>query len=181
MRKYKVSIQGYGTEIAIGSVTQEQKEILSNPDKDLLEIVCEDLDEYGGWHEVDDQFHRWGASGRYVIEIDDEEGNTVLSIDSDDIGEYEGLIHYEECEIDESKDLLMCVAFEKGSFFEGDFETEEEFDISKLRIRIDEEIGIPGYFYGDIVAGVFYDDEEVDNYGGSTDGKSFEAFASFRK
>ncbi len=54
MRKYKVSIQGYGCEATIGSASEELKEILSNPDKELIEIVTEDLDDYGGWYEIDD-------------------------------------------------------------------------------------------------------------------------------
>jgi hypothetical protein len=48
-----------------------------------------------------------------------------------------------------------------------------------LRIRIDGEIGIDECYYGDMVRGVYYDDEEVDNYGGSTDGKSFEVYKNF--
>jgi len=185
MRKYKVSIHGYGCEATIGSVSDEIKEVLRNPEKDLTEIASDDLHEFGGWHSIDDQFHRWGASGRYNIDIYDEEGNTVMSMDSESIHDYDdddegfSIVHYEKCEIDESQDLLMCIAYEKGGFFEGDIETEEEFDIKKLRIRIDEEIGIPGFYYGEIVGGVFYDDEEIDNYGGSTDGKSFEVYTSF--
>ena len=183
MRKYKVSISGYGCEATIGSVSEELKQILSNPDKELVEIVDEDLDEQGGWYEIDDQFHRWGASGRYVIEVTDEEGETVLAIDSENLSEHDTedfeLVDYEYADIDDSKDLLMCVAFEKGSFFEGDIFTEEEFDVKKMKIRIDSEIGIEGYFYGDIVGAVLYDDEEIDNYGGSTDGKSFETYKNF--
>lgn len=185
MRRYKISIYGYGCEITIGSINEEIKTILSNTDKDLTEIASDDLHEHGGWHSIDDQFHRWGASGTYTIEIYDEEGNSILSMDSESIHNYDddeegfSIVHYEKCELDESKDLLMCVAYEKGSFFEGEFETEEEFDIKKLRIRIDEEIGIPGFYYGDMVGGVFYDYEEVDNYGGTTDGKSFEVYTSF--
>ena len=140
MRKYKVSISGYGCEATIGSVSEELKQILSNPDKELVEIVDEDLDEQGGWYEIDDQFHRWGASGRYVIEVTDEEGETVLAIDSENLSEHDTedfeLVDYEYADIDDSKDLLMCVAFEKGSFFEGDIFTEEEFDVKKMKIRI---------------------------------------------
>ena len=59
MKKYTVSIQGYGHEITIGSVTDEQKEILNNEEKELIDIVNEDLDDYGGYHEIDNQYHRW--------------------------------------------------------------------------------------------------------------------------
>lgn len=183
MRTYKISIIGYGSEVTIGSVTEETKKILSNPDKELVEAVDEDLDEIGGWYEIDDQFHKWGASGVYIIEITDEEGETVLTIDSDSLHgqDTEGfeLVEYEYVPVDETKDLLMCISFEKGSFFQGDITTDGEFDITKMRIKIYDEIGISQYFYGDIVGEIYYDGEEVDNYGGDTNGKSFEAYKNF--
>ena len=57
--------------------------------------------------------------------------------------------------------------------------TEDDFDITKLKIRIEGEVGIDEYYFGDIVSGVYYDDEEVENYGGSTDGKSFDVTKNF--
>ena len=183
MKKYKVSIYGYGAEVTIGSVNEEQKEILNNPDKELWEIAANDLEEWGGWYEVDDQFHRWGAAGTFTVLIQDENGDTLYELDSDNLHEFDTdefeLVDYECIEVDESLDLLMCASFEKGGFFEGDILTEEDFDITKLRIRIDGEVGIDEYYFGDIVSGVYYDDEEVDNYGGSTDGKSFDVTKNF--
>ena len=182
MKKYKVSIYGYGAEVTIGSVDEEQKEILNNPDKELWEIAANDLEETGGWCEVDDQYHRWGASETFTILIEDENSEEVYKIDSDNLSEFDTeefeLVDYECIEVDESKDLLMCASFEKGGFFEGDIET-EEFDITKLKIKIEGEVGIEEYYFGDIVAGVYYDDEEVDNYGGSTNGKSFDVTKNF--
>jgi len=180
--KYTVSIFGYGSEVTIGSVNEEQKAILSNPDKELVDCVLEDLEEWGGWYEIDNQYHRWGAAGTFTVLVQDSEGNTIYEIDSEYLSKYDTeefeLVDYECVEVDESQDLLMCVAYEKGSFFEGDIET-DDFNISKLRIRIDGEIGIDECYYGDMVRGVYYDDEEVDNYGGSTDGKSFEVYKNF--
>jgi hypothetical protein len=183
MKKYKVTIYGYGAEVTIGSVDEEQKVILNNPDKELWEIAANDLEDYGGWYEVDDQYHRWGASGTFTVLIQDENGDTLYEIDSENLHDFDTeefeLVDYECIEVDESKDLLICASFEKGSFFEGDIETEDDFDITKLKIRIDGEIGIDEYYFGDIVSGVYYDDEEVDNYGGSTDGKSFDVTKNF--
>jgi hypothetical protein len=183
MKKYKVTIYGYGAEVTIGSVDEEQKAIINNPDKELWEIVTNDLEDWGGWYEVDDQYHRWGASGTFTILIEDENGEEVYKIDSDNLSEFDTeefqLVDYEYTEIDESKDLLMCASFEKGGFFEGDIEIEDDFDITKLKINIDEEIGIEEYYFGDIVSSVYYDDEEVDNYGGSTNGKSFDVTKNF--
>jgi len=184
MKKYKVTIYGYGAEVTIGSVDEEQKAIINNPDKELWEIVTNDLEDWGSWYEIDDQYHRWGASGTFTILIEDENGEEVYKIDSDNLSEFDTeefqLVDYEYTEIDESKDLLMCASFEKGGFFEGDIET-EEFDITKLKITIDEEIGIEEYYFGDIVAGVYYDDEEVDNYGGSTTVSHLMLLRTFKK
>jgi len=131
MGKYTISISGYGCELTIGSVSEEEKEILSNEDKELIEIVTEDFD-YG------------------PEEIDD----------------------------DATKDLLACWHGEKGEFFRGYVEA-EEFDISKLKIEISEvEIG-DDFYFGDIISKISYDGEELDNWGGDTTGKSFDAWKSF--
>jgi hypothetical protein len=183
MKKYTVSIQGYGSEITIGSVTPEQKTLLLNEDKDLVEIVQEDLDEYGAYYEIDDQYHRWGATDHYTITIEDEEGNTVFELKDEDMHSHDTddfeLVEFVYPEINEDLDLLITVAAEKGSFFLGNIETESDFDLSKLKIKIDSDIEAGEYSFGNIVSGIFYDGEEVDNYGGDTDGKSFDAYKNF--
>lgn len=180
--KYTISVYGYGAEVTIGSVNEELKQILSNPEKELIDIVTEDIEDFGGWYEIDDQYHKWCASGNFTILVEDENGNEVCKIDSENMHKYDSdtfeLVEYDCIEVDESKDLLMCVAYEKGSFFEGDVET-DRFEISKLKIKIDGEIGIDECYFGDIISGIYYDDEEVDNYGGGTDGKSFEVYKNF--
>jgi hypothetical protein len=55
---------------------------------------------------------------------------------------------------------------EKGTFFEGNIELRAPFDITKLELHYDEFDG------EDIVTSVVYDGEDIDNWGGSTDGKS---------
>lgn len=180
--KYTISVYGYGAEVTIGSVNDELKNILSNPEKELSDIVLEDLEEFGGWYDIDNQYHKWGASGNFTILVQDEEGNEVCKIDSENMHKYDSdtfeLVEYNYIEADESKDLLMCVAYEKGSFFEGDIEA-DRFEIGKLKIVIDDEIGIDECYFGDIISGIYYDDEEVENYGGGTDGKSFEVYKNF--
>jgi hypothetical protein len=184
MKKFTVSIQGYGHEITIGSVTEEQKEILSNEEKDLIDIVNEDLDDYGGYHEIDDQYHRWGAVESYTITIEDEDGNVVFEVDENGLYEHdtedfelvESIDIYDQ--INQDLDLLVTVAHEKGSFFMGDFEA-EEFDLTKLKITIDTDIVACDYTFSDTISGVYYDGEEIDNYGGDTSGKSFDAYKNF--
>jgi hypothetical protein len=183
MKKYNVSIQGYGCELTIGSVTEEQKEILNNEDKDIYEIVNDDLEDFGGYYEINDQFHRWGASDVFTITIKDEDDNVVFEVtdeskydyDTDDFELFES-----KCpEINEDLDLLITQATEKGSFFLGDFETDGEFDITKLKITVDSDIEVGEFYFGDIISGVYYDGEEVDNYGGDTSGKSFDVYKTF--
>ena len=55
---------------------------------------------------------------------------------------------------------------EKGTFFEGEIELKLPFDIQLLELHYDEVDG------EEIVNRVVYDGEEIDNWGGSTDGKS---------
>jgi hypothetical protein len=55
---------------------------------------------------------------------------------------------------------------EKGTFFEGEIELTAPFDITKLELHYEEVDG------EEIVNSVYYDGEEIENYGGSTDGKS---------
>jgi hypothetical protein len=183
MKKYKVLINGYGSELTIGSVTEEQKEILSNEDKDIYEIVNEDLDDFGGWNEIDDQFHCFGATSPFTIIITDEDDNELYNIPEENAYDYDtddfSLIENEYPEIDDTKDLLICYTSEKGSLFLGYIETEDDFDITKLKIvSSDIEIGDFLYF-GDIISNVLYDGEEVDNWGGDTDGKSFDVYKNF--
>lgn len=61
----------------------------------------------------------------------------------------------------------------KVLFFESEFYC-EEFDSNKLKIIVDNEVGISSYFYGDMISKIFYDGEELENIGGPTDGKYFE-------
>lgn len=83
--KYTISVYGYGSEVTIGSVNDEAKIILSNPEKELIDIVLEDLDDFGGWYEIDDQYHRWSADENFTLLVQDELGNTIYEIESDNL------------------------------------------------------------------------------------------------
>jgi hypothetical protein len=183
MKKYTILITGYGSEITIGSVTDEQKEILSNEEKDLIDIVNDDLEEFGGYYEIDDQFHRWGAADVFTITIKDENGDTLYEINDNDKSEYDTddfeLFENKCPEINEELDLLITVSTEKGVFFKGEIEIDDDFDITKLKITVDSDIEVGEYYFGDIISGVYYNGEEIDNYGGDTNGKSFDVYKNF--
>jgi len=181
--KYSIRINGYGSEITIGAVSEEEKAILSNTEKDLQELVFEDLEEVCGWSEIDDQFHCFGATSPFTIIIEDEEGKELHKIDEENIYEYDtedfSLVENEYPEIDVTQDLLICYSGEKGSFFLGYVELEGEFDITKLKIVFsDVEVG-DFFYFGEIISNVLYDGEELENWGGDTSGKSFDVLKNF--
>jgi len=181
MNKYTISISGYGGELTIGTVNEKEKEIIQkglDSDLDLHEILQHDT--IGSdWYDFDDVFHRWSASGNFRITIYENE-NEILELTAEDLyDKFSNIIEYSCTDIDNSKDLILCISHEKGHFFEGEFEA-EKFDISKLKIEMEEEIGVDDcYYYGDMINSIYYDDEEIQDMGGSTDGKSFEIYKNF--
>jgi hypothetical protein len=178
--KYTVSITGYGAEVTAGVPQENELELLCNEEKDIYDILMDFEDR--SWHDIDDQYHRWGAAGTFTVTITDESGNQVAKFNSDSLyyseDDEDELVEFNSIEIDESQPILMCISYEKGEFFSGEFET-DDFDIHKFKIQMDDEIGIDECYFGDLVSGVTYDGEEIDNIGGGTDGKSFEIYKNF--
>lgn len=184
-RTYKISMWGYGGEKVMGTVDKAVWDYCNDNQVDLSEIAWGDEDTVedmgldldmmpfspGSWYECDDMGHINGVSrDAGTIQIEDESGNTVLersldSIDGTDIG---------LCCSDEvwagSKPkgtvVFIGTSNEKGTFFEGEIELRAPFDITKLELNYDEFDG------EDIITSVTYDGEDIDNFGGSTDGKS---------
>ena len=185
-RTYKISMWGYGGEKVMGTVDKAVWDYCVEHQVDLSEIAWGDEDTAqdemgldldmlpftpGSWYECDDMGHISGVSrDAGTIQIDDENGDTVLersldSIDGTDIG---------LCCNDEvwagSKPkgtvVFIGVSNEKGTFFEADLELRAPFDITKLELQYDDFDG------EDIVTGITYDGEDIDNWGGSTSGKS---------
>jgi hypothetical protein len=185
-RTYKISMWGYGGEKVMGTVDKKIWDYCNNNQVDLSEIAWSDEDTVqeemgldldmlpftpGSWYECDDMGHINGVSrDAGTIQIEDESGNTVLersldSIDGTDIG---------LCCSDEvwagskPKGTVVFIGSsnEKGTFFEGEIELSAPFNIEKLELNYDEFDG------EDIITSVTYDGEDIDNWGGSTDGKS---------
>jgi len=183
MKKYRIVIDGTGGELTIGNVSDEEKEILSNPDKDLIELVNEDLEEICSWSEIDDQIHRFGVTESFTLTIYDEEDNELYKLDDSDNTKYDTddfeMFEFEYPEINEDADILLCYSTEKGRFFDGYIEVDGDFDITKLKIKISSDIEVGDFYYGDIMEGVYYNGEEVDNFGGDTNGKSFDVYKNF--
>jgi len=185
-RTYKISMWGYGGEKVMGRVDPKVWDYCMEHQVDLVDIAwnydaCEemDLDEDllpftpGSWYECDGMAHVNGVSrDAGTIQITDENGDTVFEKrleDCDGCDDSPGWSCNDEVWVGMAKKgevVFIGSSNEKGTFFEGDIQLRAPFDIEKLVLNYDEVDG------EEIVNSVYYDDEEIENYGGSTDGKS---------
>jgi hypothetical protein len=185
-RTYKISMWGYGGERVMGRVSQEEWDYCMENQVDLSDVAwnsnaAEDmgLDEDklpfppGSWYECDGFAHTNGVSrDAGTLQIEDENGETVVEKsleDCDGCDDSPELERIDEVYLGQFKKgdiIFIGSSNEKGTFFEADLELKAPFDIEKLTLLIEEVDG------EEIISGVTYDGEEIDNYGGSTDGKS---------
>jgi hypothetical protein len=185
MKRFKIRISGYGSEITIGHVTDEVKELIRERhyDGESLESVIDDVEIINThWSEIDDVFHNTNVNDDFNLEvIDVKENEVIYDISSDDLkfGDYDILQHedFEETHTHLINDELVvcCVTGEKGTFFDGNVEL-ESFDLNKLKIKVMMDIQIDNYYHGNMVYDVIYDGEVVYNKGGDTQGKSFNVY-----
>lgn len=185
-RTYKVSMWGYGGERVMGTVDQAVWDYCMANQVDLQDIAWNsdaaeemglDADQLpfypGSWYECDSMGHISGVSrDSGTIQVEDENGNVVFEKSLDDCdGGFgsPGLCCNDEVWAGSRKPgeiVFSGSSNEKGTFFEGEIELTAPFDIEKLEIQYDDFDG------EDIVGGLVYDGEDIDNWGGSTDGKS---------
>jgi hypothetical protein len=184
-RTYKISMWGYGGEKVMGTVSQESWDYCMENSVDLSDIAwnhdaAEDMGldpdmlpfPPGSWYECDSMGHCNGVSrDSGTLQIEDENGETVLEKelgewDDEDSPEFECIDESYIGQCKEGEIVFIGSSNEKGTFFEGDIELKAPFDIRKLKLCYEEVDG------EEIVSGVIYNGEDIDNYGGSTDGKS---------
>ena len=188
-RTYKISLWGYGGERVMGTVSRESWDYCMANQVDLMDIAWSDEDTVqedmgldldllpfypGNWYECDDLAHANGASkDSGTLHVTDENGETIVdkSLDSFDSSSDDGPEW--ECgdevwigQQPEGSVVFVGSSNEKGTFFEGDIPLLAPFDITKLTLIYEE---IDGEV---MVNGAIYDGEDIDNWGGSTDGKS---------
>jgi hypothetical protein len=186
-RTYKISMWGYGGEKVMGTVDQESWDYCMDNQVDLSDIAwnsdaAEDMEldadklpfPPGSWYECDSMAHVSGVSrDAGTLQIEDENGDTVFekSLDdcdgcSDDSPEWNCMDEVWIGSRKKGEIVFIGNSNEKGTFFEADLELKAPFDITKLTLCYEEIDG------EEIVNGVIYDGEDIDNWGGSTDGKS---------
>ena len=187
-RTYKISMWGYGGEKVMGTVDpkawdycMEHQVDLSDiawGDEDTVDEMGLDIDQLpfspGQWYECDSMAHTNGVSRNAgTLQIEDENGEVVFEKSLDDItggadDEPEWSCFDEVWIGSRAKGEVVFIGTsnEKGTFFEGEIALTAPFDITKLTLQYDEIDG------EELVNSVTYDGEDIDNWGGSTDGKS---------
>lgn len=186
-RTYKIYLWGYGGEHVMGTVDRKIYEYFKQRRLDLSEFawdsdyaeehnVPEEMWPFppGSWYECDDLAHCNGVDRNSgTLQICDENGETVYERSLEDIDGYSDdspeLGGGDEAWIDGEPAgtvVFIGTSHEKGTFFEGEIELTAPFNITKLELGYDEVDG------NEIINMVMYDGEEIDNHGGSTDGKS---------
>jgi len=188
-RTYKISMWGYGGEKVMGTVDRAVWDYCMEHQVDLSEIAWSDEETVqddmnldvdrlpftpGSWYECDDMAHVNGVSRNAgTLQIEDENGEVIFERRLEDLdgGTDDGPEWSCNDEAWVGSKPVGTVVFigtsnEKGTFFEGNIELTQPFDITKLILGYDDIDG------EELVNSVTYDDEDIDNWGGSTDGKS---------
>ena len=173
----------------------EDYEDINGADIPRAAMFLHDVDDEPGssWYEPPNEFdHVWGVSADnariYIEKVDSNEyGAKHLEdvIDGEELFEFTNRISEEtDWEVETVRGLehggvyaekgdyvFQFMSSEKGTFFEGIFETPGLIDLQKLKFIIDEAPNGE-----DILYNIEYDGEEVDNMGGDTNGKGYYAY-----
>ena len=185
-RTYTVSMWGYGGEKVMGTVDRKAWDYCVANRVDLQDIAWDsdaaeelglDTDMLpfppGSWYECDDMGHINGVSrDAGTLQVLDENNETVFERSLESCNGCDNspeLYCSDEVWIGSRKAgeiVFVGSSNEKGTFFEGDIELKEPFDIEKLELYYEEIDG------EEIINCAYYDGEEIENYGGCTDGKS---------
>ncbi len=188
-RTYRVRLWGYGGETVMGTVDRKIYDYFKQRRLDVSEFawdgdyaetnnIPEDMQPFypGNWHDCDNMGHCWGVDrSAGTIQVDDENGNTVYEKSLEDIVGYDEenpepeWTCGDEVWIDSQPAgsvVFIGTSSEKGTFFEADLELKMPFNPAKLCLHYDEIDG------NEIITSVSYDEEELNNDGGDTNGKS---------
>ena len=192
-RTYKISLWGYGGEYIMGTVDRKIYDYFRYRRLDLSDFAWDSdyADDHnipeemwpfppGSYYDCDDICHEHGVDRNAgTVQIDDENGDTIYQQSLENISgmgadgdepepEWGGGEEYWIGMKPVGTVVFFGVSNEKGTFFEAELPLTAPFDISKLELGYDEIDG------NDIVNSVKYDGEQIDNWGGDTNGKGSE-------
>ena len=198
-RYFRIELYGYGGEVVVGKATEAEYEywnsaaaLADTGTEDLEDALWSYLEEHefeperfnvpsdfereGQWFDQDDLAHDNGVDFGYahvtVNEVagPDWDAKTVRTVVedlpiSDFIEQYNADTETDEFETDEQY-LFFGMSSEKGLFYSAVIETDGDVDLSLLKFYSTE------YPTGDdIVSRVTYQDQDLSNEGGDTNGK----------
>jgi hypothetical protein len=182
---YKISLWGYGGESVMGTVDRKIYDYFRHRRLNLENFawddsyaeendIPEDMWPFppGSWYECENIAHTNGVvRGSGSLRIEDENGNEVIQCELDDLHDEDcpEFNYTDESFIDDNPPgtiIFIGNSNEKGTFFEGSIELTSPFDINKLTFNIEEVDG------NEVIYGIDYNGNYIDNYGGDTTGKS---------
>ena len=190
-RTYKIQLWGYGGEYIMGTVDRKIYDYFRSRRLNLSDFAWDsdyaeenDIPEEmwpftpGSYYDCDNLCHEHGVDRNAgTLQIIDENEDVVYEKQLGDITGYEDSDGNPEPEWGGGEEywiggqpvgtvVFFGVSNEKGTFFEGELPLKTPFNISKLELGYDEIDG------NDIINMITYDGEQIDNWGGDTNGKS---------
>jgi hypothetical protein len=192
-RTYKIQLWGYGGEYIMGTVDRKIYDYFRYRRLDLSDYawdsdyaddhdIPEEMQPFpaGSYYDCDDMCHEHGVDRNAgTLQIMDENEEVVYEKRLEDISgmgadgdepepEWGGGEEYWIGMKPVGTVVFFGISNEKGTFFEGNIELKQPFDVSKLTLSYDEIDG------NDIINRVEYDGEQIENWGADTSGKSSE-------
>ena len=192
-RTYKIQMWGYGGEYIMGTVDRKIYDYFRARRLNLSDFAWDSdyADDHnipeemwpfppGSYYDCDDICHEHGVDRNAgTLQIMDEQDEMIYERRLEDITGYEDSDGNPEPEWGGGEEywiggqpvgtvVFFAVSSEKGTFFEGEIPLKMPFDIAKLELGYDEIDG------NDIINSVKYDGEQIDNWGGDTNGKGSE-------
>ena len=198
MPRYKIEIRGYGGEYCLGTITKEQYEFWTNNEvmsilkgfdsaEEAFTDYILDIDEYAHddsipeaakfeyyWHETDEVYHHTGANihNAWILIYDITDGNEIAVVDNEVskfVENTDSEVKYHDFDWPEDAEyLLESISSEKGTFFQGELETDHPIDLNRFTIHTNET-----WNEEEIITGVDYDGEDVEDEGADTNGKGY--------
>ena len=192
-RTYKIQMWGYGGEYVMGTVDRKIYDYFRYRRLDLSDFawdsdyaednnIPEDMWPFtpGSYYDCDDMCHEHGIDRNAgTLQILDENEEVVYEKRLEDISgmgadgdppepEWGGGEEYWIGMKPVGTVVFFGISNEKGTFFEGNIELKQPFDVARLELSYDEIDG------NDIINRVQYDGEQIENWGADTSGKSSE-------
>ena len=168
MYRYKISLDVYGAEFTVGSVSLDAYAYWSKKGKDYFEnhlvsdeeSSIEEAHSLYPWFERDDLIHTYGVefSGSNRITINEESTSTTVlesDLDQDWIKDASWVINDKPHLLEKDTVLMTCASWEKGTWECELIVTDAPFDQSKLEFFL---YHIDGMY---LVDNLQYDGEEI--------------------